>query len=199
MKTSPIEVFTMTLQVADALEALEIPYFVAGSVASGVLGVPRATRDSDLIADFPQEKVDRFVSFMAKDFYLSADAVRKAIRRLGSFNLIHFQNLLKVDIFISKGDPFSRSQLGRRVRKVLILEPERSAYFASAEDTVLSKLKWYREGGSTSDQQWKDVLGVLKVQADALDRTYLDRWARELDLFDLLARALHDAGLPPTA
>ncbi len=189
----------MTLQVADTLEFLGIPHFVGGSVASGVYGIPRATRDSDLVADFPLEKVGPFVSSLAKDFYVSADAMREAIRRRSSFNLIHLENFLKVDIFISKGDRFARSQLDRRSRRILMIEPERSAFVASPEDTVLSKLRWYGEGGSTSDQQWKDVLGVLKVQAEALDRAYLDRWARELDLLDLLTRALDDAGLPPMA
>ncbi|MBE7503631.1 MAG: hypothetical protein HS113_25745 [Verrucomicrobiales bacterium] len=43
---------------------------------------------------------------------------------------------------------------------------------------------------------WRDVLGVLKVQADALDRAYLRDWAARLNLTDLLRRALDDAGLP---
>jgi hypothetical protein len=68
---------------------------------------------------------------------------------------------------------------------------------ASAEDTVLAKLQWYRDTGGVSDRQWNDVLGVLKVQAAALDRAYLDEWARELSLTDLLRRALDEAGLPP--
>ena len=48
-----------------------------------------------------------------------------------------------------------------------------------------------------SDCQWRDVLGVLKVQAGTLDRAYLREWAASLHLTDLLRRALDDAGLPP--
>jgi hypothetical protein len=62
---------------------------------------------------------------------------------------------------------------------------------------VLAKLQWYRDGGGVSDRQWRDVLGVLKVQAEALDRAYLRDWAQRLDLTELLRRALDDAGLPP--
>jgi hypothetical protein len=61
---------------------------------------------------------------------------------------------------------------------------------------VLAKLQWYREGGGVSDRQWTDVLGVLKVQGTALDRAYMEEWARELGLTALLRRALEDAGLP---
>jgi hypothetical protein len=38
-----------------------------------------------------------------------------------------------------------------------------------------------------------DVLGVLKVQADRLDREYLAHWAAELRVSELLDRAFTDA------
>jgi hypothetical protein len=58
------------------------------------------------------------------------------------------------------------------------------------------KLEWYRRGGEVSDRQWRDLVGVLKVQAGLLDHAYLVRWAHELGVSDLLSRALSDATIP---
>ena len=71
-------------------------------------------------------------------------------------------------------------------------ESERKGYVASAEDIILAKLEWYRLGGEVSDRQWRDILGVLKVQAGRVDLDYLRHWAAELKVDDLLQRALKE-------
>ena len=103
--------------------------------------------------------------------------------------------MMKVDIFISKDTPFARSQIQRRRQSALTNEADALVSFASPEDTILAKLEWYRLGGEISDRQWNDILGVLKVQGEALDLPYLDHWAPELGVTDLLARARDDAGV----
>jgi hypothetical protein len=60
---------------------------------------------------------------------------------------------------------------------------------ASPEDTILAKLEWVRRGGETSERQWWDVVGVLRVTAGA-DRDYLGKWASALGVADLLERAI---------
>jgi len=117
-----------------------------------------------------------------------------AIQNQSSFNLIHLETVTKVDVFVRWRDPFGQSQFARRQKKTIAGGQPLEFFFASPEDTVLSKLQWYRTGGSVSDQQWRDVLGVLKIQGERLDQGYLSQWARELGLTDLLERALTDAG-----
>lgn len=60
---------------------------------------------------------------------------------------------------------------------------------------MLRKLEWYRDGGEVSDRQWADVLGILRLRSTELDRAYLDRWAPQLGVSDLLARAEREAQL----
>ena len=112
-----------------------------------------------------------------------------------SFNAIHLDTMFKVDVFIPKNRAFDRSQLARGVAQIVATAPERRAVLASPEDTVIAKLEWYRAGGGLSDRQWNDILGVLKAQAETIDREYLRHWAAGLGVGDLLDRALEDAGL----
>ena len=78
--------------------------------------------------------------------------------------------------------------------QVIATDPDRTAYVATAEDTILAKLESYRMGGDVSERQWRDVLGVMKVQADRLDLAYLRQWAAQLNISDLLERAIKEAG-----
>lgn len=70
-------------------------------------------------------------------------------------------------------------------------------YISNPETTILQKLLWFNKGGGISERQWDDILGVLKVQGEALDFDYLRKWADELEMNDLLAEAFDDAGLDP--
>ena len=139
------------------------------------------------------EHVDPLARRLSADFYLDIESIREAIRHRSSFSLIHFKTMFKVDVFIPKQRPYSQKQMERRVRQPLSTETDQLAYFSSAEDSVLSKLEWYRLGGEVSERQWRDILGVIKTQSERLDVAYLRQWAAALNMADLLEKALLEA------
>ncbi len=180
--------------VIACFEKLGIEYYIGGSVASSAYGIARATMDVDLVANVEIRQVNRLVKALETDYYIDAEMVRDAIHRSASFNLIHLETMFKIDVFIVKDRPYDSEAMTRRHGDTLDEESSRKFYLTSPEDVILNKLLWYQKGGGVSQQQWKDVLGVLKVQADKLDLEYLEYWASILNLSDLLNRSLDDAG-----
>jgi hypothetical protein len=184
----------ITLLVTQTLERLGILYAVGGSLASSLHGVMRSTLDVDIVTDMRLEHIPLLVAALSKEFYADDEMMRGAIEHHSSFNLIHYETAFKVDIFIRKPRAFDQMQLERRRATVIATDPEESIFVASPEDTILAKLEWYRLGGEVSDRQWRDILGVLKTRTGELDLVYLHKWAGELEVPDLLARALDEAG-----
>lgn len=181
--------------VAGALEALGVPYFVGGSLASAAHGVPRASIDADVIAELGLQHVAPLISRLADAYYVDEAMLREAIRARRSCNLIHLRTMLKVDLFVAGRRPFDRQALARAAPQALAEGPDsRSFPVASAEDVVLAKLEWFRAGSEVSERQWTDVVGLLKAGGAPLDQGYLDRWAAELGVADLLERARAEAG-----
>jgi hypothetical protein len=192
IENEPIEV---TLVVTGVFERLGVPYLIGGSLASMLYGMVRTTQDSDIIAEMHLEHIQPFVSALEADFYLDQEMIAESIQRNSSFNIIHRDTMFKVDVFIPRPRPFLKSQLARARRQTFTLGKEVSAKFASPEDTILSKLEWYRMGGEASDRQWRDILGVLKTKTDDLDLDYLRKWAKELKVNDLFESALIQAAV----
>jgi hypothetical protein len=180
----------VSLLVTRALEDLGIPYLIGGSLASVIHGKPRLTNDVDIVADIKESHINALVSLLESGFFIDTLAIRRAIRERSSFNIIDLESMFKVDIFIVRGDTWSREQMRQREAKQLI-EGDNSTVrqIANAETIVLQKLWWFRKGGEISHKQWDDIIGVLEVRSDELDYDYLQVWAAELGVSDLLKKS----------
>lgn len=181
--------------LTEALEKLGIVYWIGGSMASSVHGLPRTTQDVDLVADLKEEHIDGLMAALENDFYIDRQAVRRAISTRRSFNVIHLDSMYKADIFVLGSTPYAEVEKERRRLEPLGSQPNApTAYFCSAEDIVLQKLVWFRKSDGALLKQLDDIHHVLKVQATSLDISYLRQWADELGVDDLLNKALVDAG-----
>jgi hypothetical protein len=186
----PLEVLG---EVISRLETLSIPYMISGSFASSLYGFARSTQDADIIVKLGPEQVEGFIEQFREEFYVDRALIEQALDRGTSFNVIHLGLMFKVDFFILKNRSFSQKEFSRRVRYQLRSDPAVEGFWQTPEDTLLSKLEWYRAGGEISEYQWRDLMGIIKNRRERLDLAYLNQWARELRVEDLLQEALKEA------
>ncbi len=177
---SPEEALQLVL---DKLECSEIEYMLTGSFASNMHGVPRATYDADIVIEVEPDALDELVRRLGGDFYVSTEAAKEAVSSRSMFNVIHLESGFKVDFIVRKARPFSKEEFSRREKGVVLGKPR---WFATPEDVILSKLEWTRLG--ESERQFFDAVNVANVQRERLDRSYLEKWAKELGVQKLLQR-----------
>jgi hypothetical protein len=180
--------------VAAILDSLGIRYVVGGSMASSVHGEARYTRDADIVVDLAPNRVEPLAEALEPRFYVSRDAMREAVRARDCFNAIEPESGFKVDFFVVGRTAFDAEELRRGIREPSPPTGRPGLVYKTPEDIVLRKLLWYRSGGEASDRQWHDVLGVLATCRGRLDEAYLDRWAADLGVADLLAKARAASG-----
>lgn len=178
------------LTAAGILEELGVRWFLGGSLASSVHGIPRATFDADIMADVRPQDVRPLIDKLGAEWYADESAIREALSQRSSFNLIHLDTAMKVDVFLPKLRRFDAGEFSRS-RKVAVAEGSNvEAVVCCAEDIIVAKLEWYRLGGGHSERQWDDVIGVLRLNSGRLDADLLHESAEEVGVLDLLQKAV---------
>ncbi len=176
--------------VVKLLEVLGVEYFIGGSVASGVYGVARTTLDVDVVANLTAAHVAQLVQTLSNDYYVSENMAREAVAKQSCFNVIHLATSYKVDLFVSANNDYDRQAMSRRALVRIGSGDGLITLVASLEDMILSKLRWFRLGNEVSERQWNDVIQMMKIQKSRLDIVYLRQWSGDLNVNDLLDRAL---------
>jgi len=169
------------------LDECGIPYMITGSFASNIHGIPRATQDADVVIEVEPRTLERFLESLGPAFYRSKEAAMDALAREQMFNVVHLETGFKVDLIIRKSRLFSKMEFSRRQPAFYLGE---NRWFTTAEDTILGKLEWSKMAGS--ERQFNDALNVAKLQKDNLDRPYLEKWAKELGVLDLLEKLFRE-------
>lgn len=178
------------LEIIGLLEDAAVAYVLGGSLASSTFGEPRATNDIDLAVELDEAGLSRLAPILeSAGFYVPTDAAARAVAERGSFNVIP-PSALKVDLFVLGNGLLDRRQMERRVSVPVAADPPRTIHVTSPLDQILRKLSWYRNGGEVSERQWRDIIGLLRLQHSSIDLTQLSADAEAVGLLPLLERAL---------
>lgn len=181
-------------EIVNALDRASIPYMVVGSFASNLYGTGRGTQDIDLVISASPTQVPPLLSLLPKtDYYFDIDTAVEAARRKSMFNVLDMARGWKIDFIFLKPSPYHQEAFSRRTPAKIALVP---LFAATAEDVILSKLEWAKMGASL--RQIEDVVGVLKVQQNSLDRPYIEKWVAELGLTSEWSRARQLSDLEST-
>ena len=188
------EILSALEPLVKALDDTSIAYFIGGSIASSAYGLARATMDVDMIVNLKPFQIQSFVKMLKEEYYVDIEMIAQAVNNKSSFNILHLPTMLKIDFFILKEQPYSIKSFERRVLNTLDdSEDSIKVFLCSPEDIIISKLDWFRLSNETSERQWLDILGVIKVQKDNLNRKYLKHWTEQLNLLELLQKAFNQS------
>ena len=182
--------------VINAFNDLGLSYYIGGSIASSAYGMARSTLDVDLVLELKTFHIQPLVNKLKGEYYIESEMINDAIKEKTSFNIIHLKSMLNIDVFILKDHLYSKKAFERKIKDKLDDEAGSiNIYLCSSEDIILHKLEWFKSGGEVSERQWLDILGVIKIQFEKLDKDYLKLWAKQLGVFSLLKKSFSECDI----
>jgi len=165
------------------LREQNIPYMITGAWSVIFWGGPRASHDIDFVVELSKKdikKTEKAFKILPDEFLIQTGVVEEAVTTSGFFNVLHLPTMLKMDFWLLEKNAFDKSRFLRR-RKEIILDQE--MFVASPEDTIIQKLRWYKEG--KIEKHLVDAAFVYNIQKKNLNTEYLDKWIEKLGLLSL--------------
>jgi hypothetical protein len=157
--------------VLAALDAAAIPYMIVGSLASNFHGIPRATRDADFVVRLSHDDLDRLEQHLAPGLRLDRQGAFEGVTGTLRHLIALSDSVFVCELFQLSDDPHDVERFARR-RAAQVLG--RQTFVATAEDMIVTKLRWAVAAGRSKDRD--DVRNMLAVRGDDLDWPYLQRW-----------------------
>ena len=170
--------------ITSFLEKNKIPYMITGAWSVIFYGRPRASHDIDFVVEIDKKDLNKIIrSFkrLPHEFLVQTEQIRDAVLQKGMFNIFHLPSVLKLDFWILDDNLFNKIRFSRRQKEKIL---DQYMYIATAEDTILKKLLWYKE--SKIEKHLVDAAFVYRIQRKRLDEVYLKKWAKKQNTVKLL-------------
>lgn len=167
--------------VIDALDALRIPYMVVGSFSSNFYGIPRATHDADFVVQLAAGAISALANRLGSPFRLDRQISFETVTATQRY-VLHLADIpFTVELFLLSDDAHDQQRFARRQRVRFF---DREVCLPTAEDVIITKLRWSHAGRRTKDLD--DVRNVIAVQGDRIDWPYVTAWCERHGTHGLL-------------
>lgn len=157
-----------------ALEAVSLPYMIVGSLASNFHGIPRSTRDPDFVIELVPGGLERLAGELPSGLTLQRQGTFEVVTGTTRYLVELVDSSFVCELFVRSDDPHDLERFSRRQRVSMF---DRLTFVASAEDAIVTKLRWATDAHRLKDRE--DVRNMLAVRGPDLDWAYLRRWSAE--------------------
>lgn len=165
-------------KITSLLQKENIPYMITGAISVIFYGRPRASHDIDFVVEAHEGDINRILQAFSllpqNGFLVDSSAIKDAIMQKFIFQILHLPTMLKFDFWLLKDEPFDQERFRRKQEVTIFGQP---MFFASAEDTILIKLLWYKD--SKIEKHVIDAAFVYQIQKKNLDKAYLALWSKK--------------------
>jgi hypothetical protein len=175
-------------RMVEVMDRHGVAYMAVGSFSSNVYGMVRSTKDADFVLELGDVVPSRLVAGMGSDFILDPQMSFETVTNTTRYRIFHKESVFMIELFLLSDDAHDQERFRRRRMGDV---GGKKVYVPTAEDVVITKLRWSRQGMRSKDID--DVRGVLKVQKGALDLEYIRKWADVHGTRELLESTLASA------
>jgi len=179
------------LKLISAFDAAGIPYMVVGSYSSNFYGIPRLTKDADLVVHLPSGGWSELPSVLPVGIELEEQMGFEMVTATRRELLRVKDSLFQIELFRLSDDAHDRLRFERRIQREIF--PGVAVSLPTAEDVIVQKLRWTK--GAKRQKDFADAVAVMQVQGKSLDWPYIEKWCAEHDTLDVLAEAKAEAAV----
>jgi len=181
---------TIVIAVAKALKQVGIPHMAVGAFVGIYYGINRTTDDADFVIQVDDLKLTPLRQALGPEFVIDSQPRIESVTFNTYYVVTHPESDFDIDLFLLRDDEHERLSLSRRR---LIEYEAGETYICTAEDFVITKLRWAKTKLRSKDRE--DARAVLFVQHDHLDMAYIRHWCSQHDTLSMLDEVLQK--LPP--
>ena len=161
----------LVLQFIDALDAAGVEYMLVGSYSSNFYGRPRSTKDAEFVVQVDEKQLASVAQRLGPEFQLDRQMTFETVTMTVRYVINHPPTAFKIELFLLSDDDHDRERFRRKQKAAF---EGRSVSLPTAEDVVITKLRWSQTGARAKDAA--DVAGIVAVQRNALDLDYIRLW-----------------------